>query len=495
MIFGILTLITALSISAVAIYYSVAGLVAIFASAPLAIMIMGGILEVSKLVTAVWLHKYWHRTVWWLKTYLAIAVVVLMFITSMGIFGFLSRAHIEQTASAETGIAQIERIAEALLRQEQIIARAETRIETTLNSDNNRDAELQKQITLEQDRLDAAYERIQPAIDEQNRIVEQETAKLEQRIEPLQVEINSITTVLDDLQAAINSNDIRKAQGIVGTSTDGRYGPSTARAVDDFRTTQTQRRDNSAAQIDSLRAAPNVTVEAARAEISRLRSLAEEQISASNTLLERLRSQLGQGDDANVEQVVEEQRTKIIAANTEIDTLTDEKFKLEAEYRKLEAEVGPIKYIAEFIYGSADQNLLEEAVRWVIILIIFVFDPLAVLLLIASQYTFEYYRKDNPKPQTRKPAPDPAPEDIVVYSLADNAPYYEPDPVEVAEDYRMSEIRRRQYAEKEKSQRFLSEKEQWKHDHPHETLKLYKNLFIQGKIDSLPWEGYNPEDN
>ena len=79
MIFGILTLITALSISAVAIYYSVAGLVAIFASAPLAIMIMGGILEVSKLVTAVWLHKYWHRTVWWLKTYLAIAVVAVSY--------------------------------------------------------------------------------------------------------------------------------------------------------------------------------------------------------------------------------------------------------------------------------------------------------------------------------------------------------------------------------------------------------------------------------
>ena len=89
MIFGLLTLITALSISAVAIYYSVAGLMAIFAAAALPIMIMGGVLEIGKLVTAVWLHKYWKQATWWLKSYLSIAVVVLMFITSMGIFGFL----------------------------------------------------------------------------------------------------------------------------------------------------------------------------------------------------------------------------------------------------------------------------------------------------------------------------------------------------------------------------------------------------------------------
>ena len=80
MFLAILTLITALSISAVAIYYSIAGLVAIFAAAAIPIMVMGGVLEVGKLVTAVWLHRYWKRTVWWLRTYLAVAVVVLMFV-------------------------------------------------------------------------------------------------------------------------------------------------------------------------------------------------------------------------------------------------------------------------------------------------------------------------------------------------------------------------------------------------------------------------------
>ena len=130
MIFGILTLITALAISAVAIYYSVAGLVAIFAAAAIPIVIMGTTLEVAKLVTAVWLHKYWQQAAWWLKGYLSIAVLVLMFITSMGIFGYLSKAHIEQTSAGEESVAQVERITTEILRQQELVVRAETKINT-----------------------------------------------------------------------------------------------------------------------------------------------------------------------------------------------------------------------------------------------------------------------------------------------------------------------------------------------------------------------------
>ena len=93
-----LTLLSGLSISAVAVWYSVAGLVAIFAASATAIIIMGVVLEVGKLVTAVYLHRYWQMTTRWLKTYLSIAVIFLMFITSMGIFGFLSKAHIPLSA-------------------------------------------------------------------------------------------------------------------------------------------------------------------------------------------------------------------------------------------------------------------------------------------------------------------------------------------------------------------------------------------------------------
>src|SRR5210317_1527751 len=126
MLLGILTLITALSISAIAIYYSVAGLVAIFSAAAIPIIIMGGTLEISKLVTAVWLHKFWFKAKWWLRTYLAAAVIILMFITSMGIFGFLSKAHIEQTSASEESVAQVESITSEIDRQNAIVTRANT---------------------------------------------------------------------------------------------------------------------------------------------------------------------------------------------------------------------------------------------------------------------------------------------------------------------------------------------------------------------------------
>ena len=121
MFLGVLVLLTALTISAVAIYYSVSGLVAIFAAASLPIMIMGGVLEVGKLVTAVWLHRYWAQTKWWLKSYLSLAVILLMFITSMGIFGFLSKAHIEQTSASEESVAQVQRIDTEIARYNAVI--------------------------------------------------------------------------------------------------------------------------------------------------------------------------------------------------------------------------------------------------------------------------------------------------------------------------------------------------------------------------------------
>ena len=120
-LFGYWTVLVALSISAVAAYYSIVGLVAIFASAVIPIIIMGSVLEVGKLTSAVWLHMNWKSAPFLIKTYLTIAVVMLMFITSMGIFGFLSKAHIEQTSAASENVAQIERIEESIVRNKLII--------------------------------------------------------------------------------------------------------------------------------------------------------------------------------------------------------------------------------------------------------------------------------------------------------------------------------------------------------------------------------------
>lgn len=422
MALGFLVLITALSISAVAIYYSVAGLVAIFAAAAIPIMIMGGVLEVGKLVTAVWLHKYWKQSTWWLKTYLTTAVIVLMFITSMGIFGFLSKAHIEQTSASTESIAQVERLTVEIARQNGIIDRATEQIQKLETSGTGNDANIQSQIDREQERIDNAYVRIQPAIDEQNKIIEDVTALF-------QKELDRIDEELATLQGYIDAGEIKKAQGMVGTATDGAYGPKTAAAFTAWQDAKRAERNEWLQKIQQ--AANSPTVKAARDEIARLRQLAEDQIAQSNNLINRLRDQVGETSKAeDIDKQVDEQQLRIKNANVEIDKLTEEKYALEADYRKLEAEVGPIKYIAEFIYGEqADTNMLEEAVRWVIITIIFVFDPLAVLLLIASQYTFAFRRKDDSGERLRREY-----EQLRAQRIIDNPGYNIDDPKEDADE-------------------------------------------------------------
>src|SRR6056300_2080437 len=400
MYLGVLVLITALTISGVAIYYSIAGLVAIFAAAALPIMIMGGALEIGKLVTAVWLHRYWRQAVWWLKTYLTVAVVVLMFITSMGIFGFLSKAHIEQTSAGQESVAQVERLTNEIQRQQDIIDRAEEKIKKLETSTTGGDANIQAQIDSEQSRIDKAYERIEPAIAEQQAIIDKQ-ADLYKK------ELAKIDKDLATLQGYIDSGETKKAQQMIGASADGIFGKKTADKIGDW---QDEKAKERAELIDKVKQARNnPQAQAAADEIKRLRAGVEEQIKQSNDLIDRLRKQLGNEDKAaNIDADIDEQNLRIKNANAEIDTLFQEKYSLEGEYRKLEAEVGPIKYIAEFIYGEeANRDMLEEAVRWVIIVIIFVFDPLAVLLLIASQYTFHWRRTGGSLPPKHNPDPEP----------------------------------------------------------------------------------------
>jgi len=481
MALGILVLITALSISAVAIYYSIAGLVAIFAAAAIPIMIMGGVLEIGKLVTAVWLHRYWSQAKWWLKYYLATAVLVLMFITSMGIFGFLSKAHIEQTSAGEESIAQVQQIESEVSRLNAIIVRADEKIKKLESSGTGADANIQSQIDKEQERIDKAFDRIKPAIEQQNKIItdargtdanrtkpyedqlasitaeilrlETSAKEYETKIENLDADNSSVTPLLENIKAieeeiirvtnqlqSTEQGEIRAGQAIIGVTSDGLFGGNTRKAlanwvkaqrdritqiqsevsqlrvdatttvdaervrladvVKDIRTVQIpalkERELVMLGKIDDVRKTESPVIQTARDEIQRLRKSAEDQVANSQALIERLRSQLAQTDKADeIDAAVDDQLLKIKVAEAELDILIEKKYKLEGEYRMLEAEVGPIKYIAEFVYGeTADNTMLEEAVRWVIMIIIFVFDPLAVLLLIASQYTFEFARKN-----------------------------------------------------------------------------------------------------
>jgi len=162
MLFGILTLLTALAIAGVAAWFSIAGLMAIFSAAALPIAVMAGTLEVGKLLTASWLYRYWNETTLALKTYLSIAVAVLMLITSMGIFGYLSKAHLDQAGASGDAFAIVERLDGKIAREENKINILEERI-AGLQTGGGLDvsATIQQQENIR----DGAWDRVQGDID------------------------------------------------------------------------------------------------------------------------------------------------------------------------------------------------------------------------------------------------------------------------------------------------------------------------------------------
>jgi hypothetical protein len=252
MIFGYFILFISVIISVIAAYYSVVGLTAIFAAAVVPVMIMGGALEAGKIVATVWLHNNWKRAGVAFKLYLVPAIVFLMLLTSMGIFGFLSKAHGDQSLVSGDAMAKV--------------------------------AIYDEKIKISKDNIDA------------NR------------------------KALKQMDEAVDQ--------VMGRSSDEK-GADKAVAV--------------------------------------RRSQQKERV--------RLQSE-----------IQAEQKT--------ITALSEEAAPLRAEFRKVEAEVGPIKYIAALIYGDdASQNMLEAAVRWVIILIVIVFDPLALCLILAANKQLEWGRR------------------------------------------------------------------------------------------------------
>jgi hypothetical protein len=250
-IIAYLTLLSGLSISAVAVWYSVAGLVSIFSAAVVPIIVMGVALEVSKLIATVWLKLNWQRAPTFIRAYLLGAIIILMIITSMGIFGFLSKAHSDQSL---------------------------------VSGD-----------------------------------VQSKIAVYDQKIQTAKDNIDANRKALKQMDEAVDQ--------VMGRSSD----------------------EKGADKAVALRRAQ-------QKERARLQS-----------------------------EIASEQKT--------ITALSEERAPIAAEVRKVEAEVGPIKYIAAFIYGdNPDANVLEKAVTWVIIIIVSVFDPLAVILLLASQYSFMWFR-------------------------------------------------------------------------------------------------------
>lgn len=246
-----LALLSGLTISGVAVYYSVIGLTAIFAAATVPIIIMGVALELSKLVATVWLKQNWAIAPRSVRSYLMVAIITLMVITSMGIFGFLSKAHLDQNVPSGEVAAKLSIIDEKIKTQRENL--------------------------------------------------EVSRASLKQ----LDDQVNARLSRGDSEQGAERAVQIRKQQA-------------------------------------------------------------------------KERAQI---------------QADITSTQKAIAKLNEERAPIASELRKVEAEVGPIKYIATFFYGTNDPVILEKAVTWVIIILIVVFDPLAVILLLASQISFENFRK------------------------------------------------------------------------------------------------------
>ena len=413
-----LTLLTALTISGVAIYYSVSGLAAIFSAAVIPIIIMGGVLEVSKLVTAVWLHRYWGIATWWLKTYLSIAVLVLMLITSIGIFGFLSKAHDTASGNATEAIATVNRIDGQIAREENRIQILEDRI-AGLNSGDGFD--VSSSITQQQEIINGARGAVQADIDYNQTQITAINERLDRDLQALETSLTADIKVqtdklipLDELVASyrdeedsgfINRTDNRgEAERVLQEQKPER---------DAIAAEITRLRDSARDRESELRREASVAVREAQGNINDYRAQTQSTVDAATAEINRLREQSNSSQDDDLAQI-DEWNLIIDGIYTTIDELKGEKFESEQAVRLVESEVGPIRYIAEFFTGTedADASLLETAVSWLIVVIIFVFDPLAVLLLIASQYTFEQRRKEDSSLEKPEPPKDPDPEPL-----------------------------------------------------------------------------------
>ena len=416
MFLGILTLLVALSISVIAAYYSIVGLTAIFAAAFLPIVLMGSVLEVGKLLATVWLHQNWKRAPGAIKYYLTTAVVVLMFITSMGVFGFLSKSHIEQSAIGGEQLAQMEVIEEKLVNIDSKISRWTQDIERLNKGGQN--TRVDNLIKLEQNRIDEARKSIEPQIKAQNDKIplyqaqaDKEIKQQEKRLKAAQdrskadiEQANKRLAVLDkDVEAYTKQGTVKG--GVFTADTD-----NVARGKE-LRKEQKPERDTLNKQIAQAKKNEISVASAVQREITKINKRLADQIKSVEKAISEIRKSIqptielankniqkhtadaGTGSK-EVEAKIEELEKKIADIQPEKDKLRDAKFQFEKKYRQFEAEVGPVKYIAELIYGEADRSLLEDAVRWVIIIIVAVFDPLAVCLVLAGTMTIGWWREE-----------------------------------------------------------------------------------------------------
>lgn len=295
MIFPFLIMFSAISLAVVAAYFSIIGLTTIFPGVFWAIVIMGGALEIGKLITAVWLHRNWKKSKRFLKFYLTSAVLILSGITSMGIFGFLSKSHIEQESGSFQFSSQI-----ALL---------DKKLESIESKKSSLD--LQKKT---------------------NEQLKSDDYKSIERLNARLSDLDSIITQIRDKGGFTSNSKIEKEQ------------------------------QNQSAE----------------------RTKIESQKESIQLRLEEYRVKLEEKIFPTLEKLEEESLS-----------LNLQKGELQSKLKTLEAEIGPVKYIAELVsdFGGPEVDA-QAAVRMVILILIFVFDPLAILLVVAAAASFQEARGD-----------------------------------------------------------------------------------------------------
>jgi predicted nucleic acid-binding Zn-ribbon protein len=360
-----------MSIAGIAAYFSVIGLATIFAGAFLGVVVMAGALEFGKIVTAAYLHLYWDRLNY-MKYYLTFSVVILMLITSLGIFGYLAKASSDTSYKTSVAQSELQKIDDQIGRTENNISLIEDR----MNSLGTSKIDVSESIKQQEVIRDGSWERVQGDIDY------------------AQGQIDSLRGQLTSLDNAVN--ELRnKGVEVITTDEGGLFQGNETETIDYVQQANTlfQQQSEQRKQIRD-------DISSQQDNIDKYRLQAQETINSANAEIKRLQ-EASTGDADDIIQKTTEYQLQIDSLYDTIGVYKEERFPFEQEILNFEREVGPIKYVAEVIYGQETaRDYLDNAIRWVIFAIIFVFDPLAILLLITSIGLISHPKTGTIKPKT-----------------------------------------------------------------------------------------------
>lgn len=352
---NLLALMTSLTIAGIAAYFSVLGLATIFAGAYLGVVVMATVLEFGKIVTAAYLHLVWDK-LGFMKYYLALSVFVLMLITSLGIFGYLAKASSDTSYATGVSQSEINRLEQQIAREENKITAITGRLESLGTGQYDITDAVNAQIAIR----DGAWERVQGDIE-----------YAEGNISSLRGELSTLNETVSTLR--------NKGVEVITLDEGGFLQDRETEKIDYI----AQANELFIQQKDQ-RAEIKKDIDKQQENIDNYRGQAQTVINEANVEIKRLQTQNTNSQD-NILEDIEEFNGQIDLIYEDIQVLKDEKFVFDQEILGFEKEVGPIKYIAEVIYGQDESvKYLDNAIRAVIFALIFVFDPLAILLLITS---------------------------------------------------------------------------------------------------------------